>query len=87
MGDRDRERDSVHLGERRAVLVLRIVAHREDSGLCLADALPLEEVGLEPGRAVDASLRERLRRATRLLTGDLDHAQPDALLEEHPHDL
>src|SRR5918994_308577 len=37
--DGDRERNPVHLRDRGRVEVLRVVAHREDTGLCLADTL------------------------------------------------
>src|SRR5918994_6015600 len=45
--DRDREGNPVHLRDRGRVQVFRVVAHREDAGLCLADTLALEEVGVE----------------------------------------
>src|SRR3990172_5813019 len=81
--NRDRELDAVHLSERRCVLVLGVVPHREDAGLRLADPLSLEEVRIEPRCVVDARLREGLGCAARLLARRVDHANADSLLEQH----
>ena len=45
--DADREADAVHLGQHRRVEVLRVLAHGEDARARLADALALEEVGVD----------------------------------------
>ena len=56
MDDRDRERDAVQLCERRRIVVLRVVLHREDRGTGLADSLAVEELGVEARGLVDATL-------------------------------
>ena len=60
MGDPDREPDAVHLGQRGRVEVLRVVPHREDRRVRVADPLAVEELGVDPGGLVHARLRERL---------------------------
>ena len=67
MRDADRELHAVYLGERRRVEVLRVVAHREDRGVRLPDALALDEVRLDPGRVVDAHGGQVLGDETRAL--------------------
>ena len=86
VSDRDRERDAMHARQRCGVLVLRVVAHREDCSLGLADPLTHQEVGLESRRVVYARLRVRLRDAPGLCRRCLDHSDADPLLEEHPRD-
>ena len=86
MGDRDRERYAVDASETGRVLVLRVVAHGEDPGLRLADALALEEVRVEPGGVEDTRLRQHLCRAKSLLARGFDHPHADPLVDQHACD-
>ena len=86
MHDRDRERDAVHAGESRCVVVLRVLLHREDAGLRLADALALEEVRVDARGVVDPAARELLRHLPRPFLVGLDQAYADPLRVEHPRD-
>jgi hypothetical protein len=58
VSDGDRERCTVELGEHRGVEVLAVILHREDRRVRLADALALEEVGIEARCEQGAGLRE-----------------------------
>ena len=84
--DRDRERDAVHAGESRCVVVLRVLLHREDAGLRLADALALEEVRVDARGVVDPASRELFRHLPRAFLVGLDQAYADPLRVEHPRD-
>ena len=84
--DRDREVDAVDACQRRRVVVLRVLAHREHGRLRLADALALEELRVEAGRLVDPGRRELLGDPARPLAVRLDQPDADALLEQLTRD-
>jgi hypothetical protein len=76
----------VQLGERRRVVVLRVVAHREDRRLRGADPLALEELRVDAGRVVHAGARQRGGERDGLLPVRLDDPHAELLVEEDPRD-